>query len=248
MAGVCVATVKVIGVSSLGLLTGSISLNAYQEIPNLINKLNLNIVSVLKASTIDSVLNLISVSKLTALSLGTLSSALLSLAYVVSPPKGKHPYLIYAALGAPVALFSAYYQSVGAERKLIERRRRSTKKVAAPVPVVDDEAAKEAEVKDSDDDSLGKSYIHVSDDDDGEGEGSDSTSTPSDTGSPITTAADTQLQQELSIEEEVENALEKKELVQELESIKQGYYIGGAITGVSFVIASIGLVGDLYYF
>ena len=40
MAGTCIATVKIVGVSSLGLLTSSLTYQTIQGIPALINELN----------------------------------------------------------------------------------------------------------------------------------------------------------------------------------------------------------------
>lgn len=226
-----IASVKLVGVSSLGLLAGALSYQAYTGIPTLIRELSLHVNSLLQLNVIERALAAITSIRVASVTLGGLASAAFAVAFRVSPPKAKHPYLIYAALGAPVALISAYYKSHAYEARLIEqgaylRRTRN----AVPRASADEDVAI------LDDDSLGKSYIHVSD-------GDEETPGTTPSGSPV---AIDQLQQELSIEEEVENALHKKELSSELEHIQFGYYIGSAVTSVSFVIATIGLIGDYY--
>ncbi|CAH2352982.1 autophagy-related protein 33 [[Candida] railenensis] len=245
----CVATVKLIGASSLGLLSASLSYQAFKDIPNLISELNSNVNCLSQSNIIDRALSLIRTTQFGSLTLGALASGFFSLAFIVSPPKGKHPYLIYASLGAPIALLSAYYKSYEYQSRLVEKAKRSrAKRAATSVPEGEatvsaesvEPAAAEAVV--SDDESLGKSYIHVSDDDEGSTE---STPTSSNVETPVSINID-QLQQALSIEEEVDNALNKKEFTNELEHIQFGYYIGSGITGVTFVIATIGLIGDYY--
>jgi autophagy-related protein 33 len=227
-----IASVKLVGVSSLGLLAGALSYQAYAGIPTLIRELSLHVNSLLQLNVIERALAAITSIRVASVTLGGLASAAFAVAFRASPPKGKHPYLIYAALGAPVALVSAYYKSHAYEARLIDRGA-YLKRTRNSVP----RASADEDVAILDDDSLGKSYIHVSDGDDSETPGT----TPS--GSPV---AIDQLQHELSIEEEVENALHKKELSSELEHIRFGYYIGSAVTSVSFVIATIGLIGDYY--
>ena len=92
-------------------------------------------------------------------------------------------------------------------------------------------------------DDLTKSYIHVSDE-----ESSVSTPSSSAPGSPQTTASATKdLEQELSIEEEVEQALRKKEHVHDLRSIAAAQVYGGGVAFVGFALGLIGLVGDIYF-
>lgn len=99
---------------------------------------------------------------------------------------------------------------------------------------------------------LGKSYVHLSDE--------SGISTPNSTTShPSTPKLEPRQQEqeqptpadddvELEVEQEVENILIKKQVVQNLKKIESGYTIASYVSGISFVIASIGLIGDYYYF
>ena len=108
----------------------------------------------------------------------------------------------------------------------------------------------------SSDSLLGKSYVHLSDE--------SGISTPNSTTShPSTPKLEPHQQEqeqeqeqptpadddvELEVEQEVENILIKKQVVQNLKKIESGYTIASYVSGISFVIASIGLIGDYYYF
>ncbi|CAK7892317.1 autophagy-related protein 33 [[Candida] anglica] len=248
MAGTCVATVKFVGVSSLGLLTASLSYQAFEAIPALINELNIHLTSLSQSNLLDQAAYLIQSTRLASLSLGTLASTLLSLAFVVSPPRGKHPYLIYASLGAPLAIASAFYQSYSHESRLLAKSKAAKKSgLRDQMLPVEETPSATTTTELPEEDNLGKSYIHVSDDSSHEEfeEGSSSSSTPSESEAPVVASVD-KLQQALSIEEEVDIALSKKEFTSDLEKVQFGYYLGSAITGLGFAIATVGLIGDYY--
>ncbi|CUM45387.1 uncharacterized protein AC631_05182 [Debaryomyces fabryi] len=240
MAGTCIATVKIVGVSSLGLLTSSLTFQTIQRIPELINELNTKVNGLSKSNALASIRNMINFSRIGHIALSGLATAMLSMAFIYSPPSEKHPYLIYSALGAPLALISMYYRGFGLETKLLRKadNLHSHREIAKTTDNVSDSE----NVKSDDDSQLGKSYIHVSDE-----ESSSTTSTPTSTvpSSPQTKTVDS-LQEELSLEEEIDNALSKKEIINDLNKVKSNYVVGSSIVGLSFVIATIGLIGDYY--
>lgn len=242
MAGTCIATVKIVGVSSLGLLTSSLTYQSIQKIPSLINELNTKVNSLSKSNALASIRNLINYSRIGHISLSGLATAMLTMAFIYSPPSEKHPYMIYSAVGAPLAIISMYYRGFGLENKLL----RKTDHLHAHNAKESSKSNKNMNafdiVKGDDDSQLGKSYIHVSDE-----ESSSTTSTPTSTipNSPQDKTVDS-LQQELTLEEEVDNALYKKEIVNDLSKVKLNYVVGSSIVGLSFVIATIGLIGDYY--
>ena len=64
MAGTCIATVKIVGVSSLGLLTSSLTYQTIQGIPALINELNTKVNGLSKLNALASIRNLINFSRI----------------------------------------------------------------------------------------------------------------------------------------------------------------------------------------
>lgn len=251
--GYCIATVKIIGVGSLGLLSGSLTYKSLQSIPLLISDLSRNIYSSSPStasikSYVKKVEDLIVKSRFVNLVLGSLSSTMLALAYRGSPPGAKHPYLIYAALGAPLTIAGLYYKAYRYEQKLLARE---VERLAVPA-TEEAEAIAEAKVAEKDDDdvvnvpsdneSLGKSYVHVSD----EESSSSTTSTPTSTAANSPRVKPAAAQPAFSIEDEVESALAKKEFISDLENIKSSYVVGSAISGTTFLIALVGLIGDYY--
>ncbi|KAI5952239.1 hypothetical protein KGF54_003105 [Candida jiufengensis] len=107
-------------------------------------------------------------------------------------------------------------------------------------------------------DELGRSYVHLSDE--------SGISTPTSTQPPspqIKHQSDDEEEEheveseshepkevdhinDAEVESEIENILIKKEVIQDLEKIQFGYNIGSYISGFSFCIALIGLIGDFY--
>lgn len=260
MAGTCITTIKVMGAASLGLLTSSLTYQSIQEIPLLINQLNSNI-SINSNELLSKVSLIINYSRLSNIVIGGISSGLLTLAFKASSPQDKHPYIIYSALTVPLAIASIIYKSYKYEDKLLKK----SKQVIPIIPssesieeVKDNHQNQENEKKEEetiqdnsikdDESQLGKSYIHVSDE-----ESSSNTSTPNSSApsSPKQQSSETvsidKLDKELSIEEEVENALYKKEYINDLLKVKSGYLIGSTITGLGFFMVVVGIIGDSFF-
>ncbi|KAK6454581.1 Chromodomain-helicase DNA-binding protein [Scheffersomyces xylosifermentans] len=258
--GTCIATVKFVGLASLGLLSGSLTYQSIESIPLLINDLSRHWSTSASGSTsatireyVAKVKTLISTSRISNVVFGSLASVLFTLAFTSAPPSGKHPYLIYAALGGPLTIAGLYYKAYAHEQKLLNidndhppktKEQVKAKKEVKKVPVVPAEAAEQEE-----DDSLGKSYIHISD----ESTTSSTSSTPNASvpGSPQIESIESiqpeeDREHELTVADEVESALTKKEFLSQLEGVKSSYAFGSAISGVSFFIAVVGLIGDYY--
>lgn len=245
MAGTCVTAVKVVGVTSLGLLTSSLTYQATQEIPTLINRLRARAALSSASDVLAAISTNISFNRAANVVLGGLSLLLLWAAFKASSPSEQHPYLIYSAVGAPIAVGSLYYRAFKHEKRLKRATgRRAARRVPPPSLLLQKEVI--FAQKDSDEDLLGKSYIHVSDE-----ESSTNTSTPESLApvSPIQQAhqeAEADLKEELSIEQEVEDALHKKEYMADLAHLRSSYAVGAAISGAGFLVAFVGLIGDFF--
>lgn len=243
MTGTCSTTLKVIGVTSVGLLGSSLSFQGMKAIPNMIRNINSGETAIdfqLAARTIrfgDAI---------SAILTGLTSVALL-LIYRAAPVSEKHPYLIYTALAAPVSMGLFWYKSWKNQKRVLrgacaERRKRTVATSAAEAGAAGAGATRTGATGAGKDD-LAKSYIHVSDE-----ESSVSTPSSSAPGSPQTAAsAAKELEQELSIEEEVEQALRKKEHVHDLRSIAAAQVYGSGVAFVGFALGLVGLVGDVYF-
>ncbi|KAG7666412.1 uncharacterized protein J8A68_000043 [[Candida] subhashii] len=243
-AGTCVNTIKVLGFGSLGLLSSSLIYQALNKIPDLITKISTNSISTFH-ETSSKVYQFICNSRLINITLSVFSTGLFGLAYSYSPNSAKHPYLIYSAIGAPLSLICVYYQGLNHEKKILKTKsNKKVKKVKKPEQPPAQQVEEEVVAKVvSRDDDLGKSYVHLSDE--------SGTSTPTSLQlSPEVTqtaaAAATHVEEEISIDEEVEETLVKKEFVQDLESIESGYRIGAIVSSAFVLLTSIGLIGDLY--
>ncbi|PVH13608.1 uncharacterized protein CXQ87_001716 [Candidozyma duobushaemuli] len=235
--GTCITVIKVVGASSLGLLSGNLAFQSYKKIPDLISKINnqVSISSTAAASVLRSVMQNVVVSGTANILLATLSAYLFSTAYKYSPPSGRHPYLLYCALGAPLAAASYHLQTLGADVKIVKRaclQKKIVEKKKSEQPV--------APVRSSDDSPLDKSYIHVSD-------SSSSTTTPASStpNSPEQPATDIQPTTS-AIEQEVEEALSKKEYLNHLETERNSYKTAFAVSSAAFVVSAIGLVGEYF--
>lgn len=261
MAGTCITTIKVLGASSLGLLSGSLVYQSIETIPLLINKLQYE-VSISSNEILSQVKLIITTTRVSNVILGSISSGLLWLAYLASGARDKHPYIIYSTISVPIALASLYYKSYKYENKVL---RKSTINVAPETAALVAEevapAAEEATVpappvvaeekSDDETESLGKSYIHVSD---SSSNSTPNSTTPSSPKSPQQPETETpqllsisEATEELSIEQEVENALFKKEFVSDLQKVKAGYLVGSSITGLGFLMVVVGIIGDTYF-
>lgn len=240
--GTCVTVIKLIGFSSLGLLSGSLTYLSIQAIPDLITRLN-NQVSITAASAtsiLDSISQNLTISKISNVLLTAISSGMFYLAYKYSPPLEKHPYLIYSGLGAPLAIAALYVQGSSADGAIAKRSTVRTAKLSKKNTVAEPAVAEPVAPKKDDEDALGKSYIHVSDD------SLSNTLTPGSSapGSPPSSAVEPTT---CTIEDEVADALSKKEYVHDLETLKGAYTLALAVAGAGAAICTIGLVGDYYF-
>lgn len=113
--GKCLTIVKLVGIGSLGITSGSYFLTSFQLIPKIVA----NTAGDYK-SLKEKICKLFVSLRLSFWSLGSISSYLFYQAYSKSPSYGKHPYLIYAALTFPIALGYNYYYSFNNEQKLIK--------------------------------------------------------------------------------------------------------------------------------
>lgn len=232
--GTCIAVIKIIGASSLGLLTTSFTYQSLLAIPDLISRLNNQVLIAATSATevLDAFfLNLI-LSKAANVALASLSTALFTMAYKYSPSAARHPYLMYSALGAPLALIAWSYQGLRAEYDILQRTlvRRAQLEQKAKVAKVSEPVTAE------DEEPLSKSYVHVSDD-------SLAISTPASStpGTPQHAPV-----AEITIEQEVENAISKKAYVRDFETIKQSYFVAAAVSGLGFAVCAVGLIGDFF--
>ncbi|RCK54880.1 hypothetical protein Cantr_04584 [Candida viswanathii] len=261
MAGTCITTIKLLGVGSLGLLTSSIIYQSLSNLPELIHQFNAQF----NSSSIDyfnkKLENLkqnIFNNRLINGVLAALTTGLFTVAFKYSPVHEKHPYLIYASIGAPLSLIGLYYNNWNYEQKILSKKTVDTTAKAevekpGKQPVEDDEAAHDGEEPEviskvtSADSLLGKSYVHLSDESGLSTPNSSQPSTPK-----VQPKEDTEEDhieksaEEIAVDKEVENILIKKEIVQDLKNIESGYVLGSYISGVSLLIASIGLFGDYY--
>lgn len=245
--GTCVTVIKLVGFSSLGLLSASLTYLSIQSIPSLIARLNsqVSITSGSASAVLDAISRNLTISKLSNVLLSAVSSGMFYLAYKYSPLLEQHPYLIYSGLGAPLALASLYLQGCAAECNIAKRscaRKAKLAKKKAPAVLLGPSKPQPAP-KEEEDDSLGKSYIHVSDD------SLSNTLTPgsSTPSSPKQAATETVEPTVSTVEQEVEDALSKKEYVHDLETLKNAYTVALVVSSVGVAICTIGLVGDYYF-
>lgn len=245
--GTCVTVIKLVGFSSLGLLSASLTYLTIQSIPSLIARLNsqVSITAGSASAVLDAISRNLTLSKISNVLLSAVSSGMFYLAYKYSPLLEQHPYLIYSGLGAPLALASLYLQGCSAECSIAKRSSVRNAKLAKKKAsdVLPGASKPQPAPKEEEDDSLGKSYIHVSDD------SLSNTLTPgsSTPGSPKQAATETVEPTVSTVEQEVEDALSKKEYVHDLETLKNAYTVALAVSSVGVAICTIGLVGDYYF-
>lgn len=222
MAHTCITAIKIIGLGSVGLLTSSLSYQSLQQIPKLINELGL---SIGVDSGVKSKINcLINGSRLINGILVGLSSLSFWLSYKYSPVNEKHPYLVYAGIGSLLSYGYTYYKALNVENKLIEAQEPHSVQV-------NNNDTSSADKKPSGNEGLDNSYIHVSDED------STSSNTPS---PPQSTPASPKP----DIDYEINLSLFKKDIVNDLTDLKAKYVIGSGLFGLTFLISSIGVIGD----
>ncbi|KAG7191347.1 uncharacterized protein KQ657_003519 [Scheffersomyces spartinae] len=277
MPGTCVTTIKVLGVTLLGLLTSSLVFTVYDLIPRLIKEISVSGVetSTKKSSCISLRLFVPGV-RISLGLLGGASSILFSLAYLYSPLYAQHPYLIYASLVSPLTFVGVYYFGNGTryEEKVkqvvtdVVKRKNSNESV---LKVKEAPAANEAQSTPStpsgnelkakvSEDDLGKSYIHISDAfdvtsatasvkslDDYEAGEQDTPGEDSSEDESVSTPKVSNVEEQESVDDEIRLVLSGKELALTLGQLKDSYYIGSLISGIGFVIASVGVIGEHYF-
>lgn len=229
--GRCITIITLVGASSLGLLTGSLAHQALQQVPDLIRQISQETSAASRSSTATAaaVRSKLTVGTAINVALASLLSWLFKTAYCSSPAAGKHPYLVYSAVGAPLALAAVVLLAymplsvlTGLQRRTGGKPRSKPAKAASPL------AADKTQ-----DERLDQSYIHVSED-------SLSLLSVSPPSSPIqpTTSA---------IEEEVEFALQKKECVRDLEAVQWAATVGSAVAGLTTLVCGVGIIGEHYF-
>ncbi|EMG49326.1 ATG33 Autophagy-related protein 33 [Candida maltosa Xu316] len=259
MAGTCITTIKFLGVGSLGLLTSSIVYQSITNLPNLIQQFNCQFQPSASTSAIElfnqqlsKLKTFIFGNRLINGGLTVLSTALFTLAFKYSPVYEKHPYLIYSALGAPLTLIVLYFKNWNYEATLLSKKPVELKTNESKEKVNHNEEEDEEEPEiiskvTSADSLLGRSYVHLSDESGISTPNSSQPATPKvqpkdDEQQPV----EDKTQEELEVEQEVENILVKKEIVQELKKVESGYIVGSYVSGTSLLIAIVGLFGDYY--
>lgn len=264
--GRCLSVIKIAGATSLGLLTGSLAYQTWEAIPQLIRQLNGLGADEKHESALSSIRSNFTISNLVNIFFAVCSSGLFTMAYKYASPTGKHPYLVYSALGGPLALVALYYKGAGVQCSLTRRSSGKTsnecgKAFGACVSkakslvgktccksrkcnTVKKENATAALVeKTSEEENLGLSYIHVSED--------LSTSTPNTSvpGSPLLAEpTESATSSSSAIETEVENALSKKAMVRDLEALQSGSTIASAVAATGLFISTVGVIGERLYF
>lgn len=260
----------------MGLLTGSLIYQTWEVIPQLIRELNSLATAAKQLATLKTITSTFTITNIFHVASALCSSGLFYMAYKYSPPSGKHPYLVYSALGPLLAIASLSYNGLGAQLNITHRAKgkKSTQccsklgrcvtkakslmgkkccfsqnskcsekkscvpKSAESVETITSETPVQSATA-ADEDHLGSSYIHVSED------LSSSTPAASVPGSPVPIASTTSASS--AIEEEVENALNKKAYVQDLETLKSGSLVASAFAAAGLFISAIGVVGERYY-
>lgn len=239
--GRCITVITFGGVTSLGLLTGSLLYESLQNIPELIRSLNTqdSFHTQEGKSVLKKIKSHFSISNIVNLALAVLSTSAFRTAYKCSGSSGKHPYLIYSALGAPLALLTLFYKggkplmpiagvlkTYFAELKAAKTKKSNKNESKGAAAAAGGELEPEP---------LELSYVNISE---SSSSSDSSAATPED--SSLSNSA-------FSIEEEVENALQKKERIYELDTIRSAFSVASYIAGAAFAISSVGFVGDRYF-
>lgn len=104
--GTCITVIKLIGAGSLGIATGTLAFSSYKMLPGLIQD---------HSSSISKFQQMVSYTvnftRLSFITLGSLASSAFFMLFKYSALRGKHPYLIYAAIAFPLSLIPAAYQA-----------------------------------------------------------------------------------------------------------------------------------------
>lgn len=218
--GACLTVIKVVGTASLGLYAGAVATNlTTHDI----------LVQCLTATDITTAqrANAVIKDKLRASArllgaLGSLATTAFLLAYTQAPPALKHPYLLYAALVAPIST-AVYTVLIKADvTKYCEMQK--AKKMR---PSSANKQKKESLVSDLDNSvykDLGD-VLTTSDEDDAR-------------------SASAAQDEDEEIEQEVELHLNQKTLLSILNHVHLGDKITSVLSIAGFVLATVGLYGD----
>ncbi|GMM38361.1 Atg33 protein [Saccharomycopsis crataegensis] len=210
--GTCLATTKIISVSCLGLLTGFLGQQAFSGLPLLIQ--------FSKSSSLDeireSAKKIIKKTRSLVLCLGSAATALLSLAFIKAPPRARHPYLIYSALGAPIAMTALFFKTYNVEVKLLDSDSDLQVEASASLKSKKTEKEEPSHLDNSVYQNLGAD----SEDD------------------------KSIKQDEDDIESAVNNSILKTNTIAGLEKLKSGYATATYIVGAAFGVSIIGIYGD----
>lgn len=239
-----VAVVKIIGVGSLGLLSGSLIYQSFESIPQWIKQINSYEYNDKFISELIRIKRSINTTRIFNLVLGGLSSCFFGISYMTSTVNEKHPYLLYLSLIGPITLVTLFYNNYNNFTSL------STKLHQEKLQLQHDHLQQHGKLDSSQDgkldssqDDLGKSYIHVSEDE-------SSTSTPSSSTPNSPTLSEKGYDQDIKIDQEIDQEIDqtliKREFVNDLDNMESSYNIGSIISGLGFLLSLVGIVGDFY--
>lgn len=218
--GKCLTIVKVVGAGSLGICAANYLYSAKLLIPRLLGIADLG-----SKRSRSQITGMIMRARTIFWGLGSVATYLFYEAFKCSSAAGKHPYLVYSAIAAPLGLLFNYYWVYDSEAKLLDSCDESDfvyKTVSKP-----EKTQKPAEEKSSLDDSV---Y-------------SDLGNAPE-----LQTDAKATTEQDVKVQNvKVPRVrLSKDQTKTELQNLKIGYFYSGVIIAVGFLISSIGFSGDKY--
>lgn len=112
--GRCITLIKVGGILSLGAVSSVLSLSAFYGVSQL-----QELVQYDQTTFAGKFQKLVNVTRVALCGFGSLSSWLFFTAFTKSASRGKHPYLVYAALGFPVTLLAYALTAVPREQNTL---------------------------------------------------------------------------------------------------------------------------------
>lgn len=254
--GTCLATTKIIGTASLGILAGAVGHQAYGSLP-LLTQLTKSQSSSSSSSSSSltfadlqqAVRNLLKKSYYLILGLGSTATTLLSLAFVKAPPRARHPYLIYAALGAPLAAAVLFFNNSSPELKFLlddavididdgsvngDKAKSLSNASASTSPISSDKGKKSKKVYNKEEPSQLDNSVYRDLGADSEDDGVSSSSS----------AKSATPEEQQDIENEANKYITRTSSAKSLKKLKLGYTIASSIIGLAFGISTIGIYGD----
>jgi len=211
--GKCLTIVKLVGAGSLGISAANYLYSAKLLIPRLLGIDDLG-----SKRSRSQIKGMIMKARSIFWGLGSVATYLFYEAFKCSSAAGKHPYLIYSAIVAPLGILFNYYWVYGSEAKLLDSCDDSDftyKKVNTS-----QKKQKPEEEKSSLDDSV-YSVLGTAPESQSDNSGEQSVRVP-------------------------RVRLSKEQTKTELQNLKIGYFYSGVIIAVGFLISSIGFSGDKY--